>query len=81
MEQRIKNGELQSCTQFGPYDSDIYENFRKLYTGLKEGVYALEIVAIDSQGNRYDSDETVFAVDTKPPTVRRLWLLNCVVLP
>ena len=52
------------------------EEYRKLFTGLKEGVYVLEIVAIDGQGNRYDSDEIVFAMDTKPPTVGSSSLLG-----
>ena len=47
-----------------------------MFTGLKEGVYVLEIVAIDGQGNRYDSDEIVFAMDTKPPTVGSSSLLG-----
>ena len=38
--------------------------YRKVFKRLKEGVYALEIVAIDSQGNRGDNDELVFTIDT-----------------
>ena len=72
MEQKIKNGELQSCTDVGPYDHDNVEGYRKVFKRLKEGVYIFEIVAIDSQGNRFESEEIVFAVDTKPPTVSSL---------
>ena len=51
-----------------------------MFTGLKEGVYVLEIVAIDGQGNQYKSDEIVFAMDTKPPTVSSLSLLGITIV-